>query len=348
MAEVVKKDFGSIEGRKVELFTLTNDIGITARITNYGATLVGLEVPDRDGKLEDIVLGFDSLEGYLGKNPYFGATIGRFANRIKDGIFELNGVEYQLAKNEKGINHLHGGVKGFDKVIWSAGSYIEADAAVLKLSYTSPDGEENYPGKLDVDVVYKLTNDNELQILFHAATDKDTPVNLTHHSYFNLNGQGNGDIYDHQMYINAEHYTPVDDNLIPTGAIKLVKNTPMDFTTPHLIGERAADVEGGGYDHNFVIDKPEGKYTLAARTIGTKTGRVMETYTTDPGIQFYAGNFLDGINGKNGKVYNKNFGFCLEPQNFPDAVNKPQFPMAIVKAGSTYIHNMAYKFKIAD
>lgn len=345
MPQITKKTFGQVAAGTVELYTLTNDNGMVAEITDFGAILVTLTAADKNGNFDNIVLGFDTIEEYLEKSPYFGATIGRFGNRIDGGKFTLNGVDYQLAKNDGGNHHLHGGTTGFDKVIWKAEPFTDADCAGIKFSYTSPDGEENYPGNLDVVVTYKLTNDNELKILFAATTDKDTPVNLTHHSYFNLSGQGNGDIYGHEMMINAKGYTPVNEKLIPTGEIAPVEGTPMDFTNACVVGDRASQVDGG-YDHNFVLDKAEGDYTLAAKAKDPVSGRVMETFTTEPAIQFYAGNFLDGFTGKDGKVYNKNFGFCLEPQHFPDSVNKPQFPSTILKAGCEYKHDMAYKFSV--
>jgi len=345
MPQIDTKPFCTVGGRPVELYTITNSSGMKAALTNYGAILVTLTAADKNSKFENIVLGFDTIGEYIEKSPYFGATIGRIGNRVDGGKFTLDGVTYQLAKNEGGKHHLHGGIKGFDKVIWNAEPFTNADGVGVRFSYLSPDGEENYPGNLNVEVVYTLTNKNELKIDFTATTDKATPVNLTHHSYFNLAGQGNGDIYGHEMMIAADRYTPVNETLIPTGELAPVAGTPMDFTTPHLIGERAGKV-AGGYDHNFVLNKTRGEYALAARTREPKSGRVMETWTTEPGIQFYAGNFLDGLKGTDGKVYNRHYGFCLEPQHFPDALNKPQFESIILRPGQTYRHNMAYIFSV--
>ncbi len=341
MASIAKEKFGQLDGQDVNLYTLTNSSSMTAKITDYGATLVSLTAIDKDGNFDDIVLGLDDLSGYLAHSGYFGATIGRVANRTSGGCFELAGKKYQLAKNEGGINHLHGGAKAFDKVLWQA-HYSHSNAAI-KFTYTSADGEEGYPGKLDVEVVYELTDDNELKISFTATGDKDTPVNLTHHSYFNLNGDGSGSIYDHQLFINAKQYTVCNENLIATGEIASVENTPLDFTTPTIIGNRA-DKLNGGYDINYVIDKPDGEYSLAARVVSHKSGRVLETFTTEPGIQFYTGNFLDNVKGKQGRVYGSHYGFCLEPQHFPDSLNNPNFPSIILKAGSKYRHDTAYKF----
>ncbi|MFI4912543.1 MAG: aldose epimerase family protein [Sedimentisphaeraceae bacterium JB056] len=347
MSDIKSRPFGKIDGKDILLYTIKNKNGMTAEITNYGAILVSLTAADRDGNFDDVVLGFDTLEEYIEKSPYFGATIGRVGNRIADGKFTLNGIEYQLAKNENDTHHLHGGMKGFDKVVWKTEPFTTDKSEGLKFSYLSPDGEENYPGNLNVEVIYELTDDNELKISFTAKTDKDTPVNLTHHSYFNLNGQGNSDIYDQEMMLDAKGYTPVNEKLIPTGEIAATANTPMDFTAPQVIGSRADQVSGG-YDHNFILDKERGQYKLAAKTKSPKTGRVMETWTTEPAIQFYAGNFLDSLSGKGGKVYNKNHGFCLEPQHSPDSVNKPQFPSIILKPGEKYVHEMAYKFSIEN
>ncbi|NIA29984.1 MAG: galactose-1-epimerase [Actinobacteria bacterium] len=341
----VKKElFGKTsDGTAIELFTLTNYNGMKARIMTYGAILVSLEVPDRNGKLADITLGYDDLAGYLKNNPYFGATVGRYANRIAKGRFTLNGVKYQLAQND-GENHLHGGVKGFDKVVWKGEPVKEANTVGVKLTYLNKDGEEGYPGNLSCTVVYKLTNENALIISYEATTDKATPINLTHHSYFNLAGQGNGDILNHKLMINADKYTPVDAGLIPTGEIRSVKNTPMDFTTPQTIGSRIAEVKGG-YDHNYIINKKADEMGLVARVFEPTSGRVMEIYSTEPGVQFYSGNFLDGsITGKSGKVYRKYYGFCLEPQHFPDSPNKPQFPSVILNPGEKFESESIYKF----
>jgi len=339
-----KKEFGTLpDGQKIDLYILTNPNGMKAKITNYGAILVSLMVPDKNGNLDDITLGYDSLEGYLEETPYFGATVGRYANRIKDGKFTLNGKEYQLAKNDND-NHLHGGIKGFDKRVWDAKPFENKDSVGIKFNYLSPDGEEGYPGNLTCTVTYTLHKKNELQIDYEAHTDKATPVNLTHHSYFNLQGQGSSDILDHILYINAEKYTSVDQELIPTGEILSVKGTPFDFTSPNPIGERIDHVPGG-YDHNFVLNSDKGTLKTAARVSEPDKGRVMEIHTTDPGLQFYSGNFLDGtITGKSGKVYKKRYGFCLEPQHFPDSPHHQDFPSTILKPGEKYTKTTIFRF----
>ncbi|MHC4084958.1 MAG: aldose epimerase family protein [Planctomycetota bacterium] len=332
------------DGQRVALYTLTNANGIRARITNYGAILVSLEVPDKNGKLADITLGFDTLEGYIKGHPYFGATVGRYANRIGAAKFKLNGLEYQLAANN-GPNHLHGGIKGFDKVVWKTEEERgDSDKVLVKLSYLSKDGEEGYPGNLTCTVIYTLTKDDELKINYEAETDKATVINLTNHSYWNLAGQGNGDILSHELTLNADKYTPVDEGLIPTGEIRNVKDTPMDFTKPMAIGSRIAQVEGG-YDHNYVLNSSGGTLALCAKVYEPTSGRVMEIYTIQPGVQFYTGNFLDGsITGKAGRVYNKNYGFCLETQHFPDSPNKPDFPSVVLKPGDKYTTVTVHKF----
>lgn len=342
--DVQKESFGRIpDGQEVELYTLNNVHGLEARIMTYGAILVSLKIPDRNEKLSDITLGYDDLDGYIKENPYFGAVVGRCGNRIAKGKFTLDGVEYQLATNN-GENHLHGGLKGFDKVVWKAKPVKEDNAVGVKLVYLSKDGEEGYPGNLSSTVTYTLTNNNELRISYEATTDKATPINLTHHSYFNLAGQGACDILGHELVLNADRYTPVDKGLIPTGEIKLVKGTPMDFTIPQPIGARIAEVEGG-YDHNYVLNNTNDSMVLAARVFEPTSGRVMEIYTTEPGVQFYSGNFLDGsITGKSGKVYYKHYGFCLETQHFPDSPNKSQFPSVILRPGETYMHQTVHKF----
>jgi aldose 1-epimerase len=342
--EILRQAFGLLpDGQSVDLYVLTNANGMSAQIMYYGATLVSLSVPDRNGDVADITLGCDSIEGYMAASPYFGATVGRYANRIAKGKFTLDGVEYSLATNN-GENHLHGGIKGFDKVLWQAEPFREEEMVGVKFVYFSKDGEEGYPGNLVCTVTYMLTDRNELRITYEAETDKATPVNLTHHSYFNLAGQGNGDILGHELMIEADKYTPVDAGLIPTGEICDVAGTPMDFTTPHAIGERIDQVEGG-YDHNFVLRSGGGELVLAARVYEPQTGRVMEVLTTEPGIQFYSGNFLDGtITGKNGKVYYKHYGFCLEPQHFPDSPNKPDFPSTILQPGAKYLSRTVFRF----
>lgn len=337
--------FGQMpDGTQIDLFTLTNPNGIRARIMTYGATLVSLETPDRDGNLTDIMLGFDTLEGYLTDHPYFGVIVGRYANRIGKGKFTLDGVEYTLATNN-GENHLHGGIKGFDKVVWKL-EEIKAggDEAFVTLSYVSKDGEEGYPGNLSCRVTYTLTKDDELKISYEAETDKTTIINLTNHAYWNLAGQGTGDILGHELMLNADKYTPVDEGLIPTGEIKAVKDTPMDFTEPMTIGSRIDQVTGG-YDHNYVLNSGGGSMALAARVYEPTTGRVLEIQTLQPGIQFYSGNFLDGsITGKSAKVYNKHYGFCLETQHYPDSPNKLDFPSVVLKPGQKYSTETIHKF----
>ena len=347
---VKKESFGKVDGQEVFLYTLANTRGAEARITNYGGIVVSLKVPDRNGKFDDIVLGYDNLDGYL-KNGgvYIGALIGRYGNRIAKGRFRLNGVEYKLATNN-GENHLHGGIKGFDKVVWDAKSLRTKSGAALELTYLSRDGEEGYPGNLRVKVIYTLTDSNELKIDYSATTDKDTIVNLTHHSYFNLAGQGNGSILNHQLMINAARFTPIDATSIPTGELRSVKGTPFDFTRLIAIGTHINDADeqlkfGTGYDHNFVLNGRAGVLRLAARAYEPTTGRVMEVWTTEPGLQFYSGNFLDGtITGKNGKVYNQRYGFCLETQHFPDSPNKPQFPSTVLRKGGNYHTTTIYRF----
>ena len=347
---VQEQSFGQTpDGQKVKLYTLTNSNGLKARIMTYGATVVSLEVPDRNGKLDDITLGYDNLSGYIKNNPYFGVIVGRYGNRIAKGRFTLDGTTYRLAANN-GENHLHGGIKGFDKVVWDAESFEQSDAAGVKLTYLSKDGEEGYPGNLKCSVTYTLTNNDELRVSYKAQTDKATPVNLTHHSYFNLAGQGNGDILGHELMINADKFTPTDKGSIPTGKLQNVKGTPMDFTKPCAIGARINDDYeqlklGQGYDHNWVLNKKSKVLALAAHVYEPNSGRVLEIYTTEPGIQFYSGNFLDGsITGKQGKVYKQRYGLCLETQHFPDSPNKPEFPSTILRPGQIYTHLTVHKF----
>ena len=346
--QIKKQAFGKTADQKtVDIYTLTNANGVEARIMTYGGAVVSLKVPDRNGKLGDVVLGYDRLDGYLKNNPYFGSIIGRYGNRIARGRFSLNGREYKLAQNN-GENHLHGGIKGFDKVIWKAGEVNSKDGVGLKLTYISKDGEEGYPGNLSVTVTYTLTNNNELMIDYSATTDKETIVNLTHHSYFNLAGEGS--ILNHELMINADRFTPVDQGLIPTGELRSVKRTPMDFTQATTIGARIDQpdeqlIAGRGYDHNWVLNRSDNGLTLAARVYEPVTGRVMEVYTTEPGLQFYSGNFLDGsITGKGGQVYHRRYGFCLETQHFPDSPNKPNFPSTVLKPGEKYSTRTIYKF----
>lgn len=340
------KPFGKTEdGTAVELFTLTNKHGMMVKIMTYGALVTEIHVPDRNGKVDDVVLGFDNLDAYLKGHPYFGAIIGRVANRIAKGKFTLDGKEYTLAVNN-GPNSLHGGKKGFDKVVWKPAAIKVADGSGISFWYTSKDSEEGYPGTLTVGVTYTLTNDNELKIDYTATTDRSTPVNLTNHSYFNLAGTKGVNIHGHELEIMANQYTPTDDTLIPTGDLKDVHGTPLDFTKPTAIGARIDELKGepGGYDHNFVLTK-SAQLRLAARVHEPTTGRVMEMYTTEPGVQFYSGNFLDGtLTGKKGVVYKKHFGFCLEAQHYPDSVNKPNFPSVILRPGETYKQTTVYKF----
>lgn len=342
---IEKQVFGKTpDGESVDLYTLTNSNGLKTQITTYGGIVTTLHVPDRDGNLGDIVLGYDTLDEYIKDNPYFGALIGRCGNRIGKGKFTLNGVQYTLATNN-GPNHLHGGIKGFDKVVWDAEQMETNEGPALKLTYLSRDGEEGYPGNLDCTVIYTLTNNDELKVSYEAETDKDTVVNLTHHSYFNLASHDSDDILGHELMLNADNYTAVDEDLIPTGEIKSVKGTPMDFTKPTAIGARIDQVKGG-YDHNFVLNSSDGSLALAASVYEPKTGRVMEISTTEPGIQFYSGNFLDGSLKGKGAVYNKHNAFCLETQHFPDSPNKPDFPSVVLKPGEKYTHLTVHKFAV--
>jgi len=342
--KIKKEHFGKTnDGKNVDLFYLTNKNGTVVKITNYGGIITSIIVPDKIGKFDDIVLGFNTLNKYLKAHPYFGAIIGRYANRISKAKFFLNGNEYKLATNN-GKNHLHGGIKGFDKVLWKAKEIKKENEICLKLSYLSKDGEEGYPGNLSIIVTYSLTNNDELKIDYEAETDKATPINLTNHSYFNLKGAGKSDILSHVLTIYADKYTPVDKGLIPTGELKKVKGTPMDFLKPYAIGLRIKEVKGG-YDHNFVLNHKKGILSPAARVYEPETGRVIEILTTQPGIQFYSGNFLNGtIKGKNGKQYNKHYGFCLETQHYPDSPNLPNFPSTILKPGEKYSQTTIYKF----
>jgi aldose 1-epimerase len=342
------------DGTPVEIYTLRNGKGMEARIMTYGGIVQSLKVPDKNGKFDDVVLGFDNLDGYTRDSyvkgcPYFGALIGRYGNRIGGAKFTLEGKTYTLAANN-GPNSLHGGIKGFDKVVWQAKSWVTADGPALELTYVSKDGEEGFPGNLKVTATYTVTDDNELRLDFTATTDQPTLCNLTHHSYFNLAGQGNGDILGHLVYINADATTPVDSTLICTGEIKPVDGTPFDFRKPTAIGARINDPDtvlqyGPGYDHNWVINKPLGQLGLMARVVNPGSGRVMEVLSTEPGLQFYAGNFLDGsLTGKDGKVYQRRNGFCMEPHHYPDSPNKPQFPSTELKPGETYHNTIIYKF----
>jgi len=343
-----KKAFGTMpDGTPIDVYTLHNASGMEARIINYGGIVVSLKVPDRTGAIGDVVLGFDDLPDYLTNSPFFGALIGRYGNRIGGAKFSLDGQTYTLAANN-GPNTLHGGLKGFDKVVWQARSYDTPLGQALELTYVSKDGEEGFPGTLTVKAVYTVTTDNALRVDFTATTDKDTVVNLTHHSYFNL--AGHGDVLSHEVYINSDKFTPVDETLIPTGELRPVAGTPFDFRKPTAIGARINDkdqqmVYGKGYDHNWVLNKKAGAMSLAARVYEPTSGRVLEVSSTEPATQFYTGNFLDGtITGKGGWVYQQRNAFCFEPQHFPDSPNHPAFPTTELKPGETYKNTIVYKF----
>ncbi len=342
--KITKESFGkTADGQAVDIYTIENANGMKAKITNYGAIVTELWVPDKDGKIADVVLGYDSLDDYIEATPYFGAIVGRYGNRIAKGKFMLNGTEYTLATNND-ENHLHGGDVGFDKKVWGVAEVKSTNSVGIMLTYVSKDMEEGYPGTLMSMVTYALTNDNELKISYEATTDKDTVINLTHHGYFNLAGHNSGDILGHEVLMTADNMTPVDAGLITTGEIKAVAGTPWDFTEVHTIGERIKDVQGG-YDHNYVLNNQDGSLALAVTVSEPTSGRVMEVLTTEPGMQFYTGNFLDGSNvGKGGAVYNLNNGFCLESQHYPDSPNKPEFPSCVLKTDDTYTQTTIYKF----
>jgi aldose 1-epimerase len=346
-----KESFGKLaDGTPVDLYTLTNPAGIEARIATYGGIIVSLKTPDRNGRMADIVLGYDSLDGYLKKSPYFGALVGRYGNRIGGAKFTLNDVEYKLAANN-GRNSLHGGLIGFDKKVWQAGTREVTGGVSLILTCRSADGEEGFPGNLAVTVTYTLTDSGELRIDYQATTDKDTVINLTNHTYFNLAGEGS--ILDHELKLNADRFTPVSSDLIPTGELRSVKGTAFDFLEPHRIGERIAANEeqitfGKGYDHNFVLNKPVGNpqgLSKVATVYERNTGRVLEVETTEPGVQFYTGNVIDGsITGKGGQVYRQRAAFCLETQHYPDSPNKPGFPSVVLKKGDTFKSQTIFRF----
>jgi len=348
---IAGRSFGKTkEGREAYIFTLSNSRGMTAEITNYGGIIVSINVPDKNGRFDDVILGYDTLDGFLRQDKYFGAVIGRHANRIENAEFELNGVTYRLAKND-GNNHLHGGNAGFDKKFWNAEITNSSDGhECLKLTYHSMDGEENYPGNLDAEVIYTLTEDNALRIDYRATTDKDTVVNLTNHAYFNLSGHKAGCIAEHMLMINADKFTPINDQCIPTGEIRSVVGTPFDFTkltslAPGLDSNDEQIRFGNGYDHNFVLNVSGKSPEKAAELYDPKSGRVMEVYTTKPGMQLYTGNFLDGKDVyKDGAIYNKRDGLCLETQFFPNAMKHRHFPSPILKAGQEYHHTTVYKF----
>jgi len=345
---ITKDAFGTApDGQAVDIYTLSNAKGAQARIMTYGGVVQSLSVPDKHGNFADVVLGYDNLDGYLDKKtPYFGALIGRYGNRIGGAKFTLEGQTYTLATNN-GPNSLHGGLKGFDKVVWTAAPSLSVDGPVLTLTYLSKDGEEGFPGNLQVKAVYTLTEDNALKLEYTATTDKDTPLNISNHSYFNLGGAENGGIVDHALTLNADKFTPVDATLIPTGELKPVAGTVMDFRAPHTIGERLKQVGGDpiGYDHNYVLNGGGKHLDFVARVNEPTSGRIMELYSTEPGVQFYSGNFLDGtITGKKGAVYKQYHGFCLETQHFPDSINHPNFPNTVLKPGQAYTQTTIFKF----
>jgi len=345
-ASVQSKPFGkTADGSQVTLYELLNANGLRVTVMDYGAILVDLEVPDRNGKSADINLGFDELEPYIKRNPLFGAVVGRYANRIENAAFTIDGIEYRITKNA-GKNHIHGGnTKRFDKVMWKGKRFKNDEGAGVRFTYLSKDGDEGFPGNLNCTVTYTLTNKNELKINYQATTDKSTVVNLTNHAYFNLAGAGSGDVLDHEMMINADFYTPGDKALIPTGEILSIKNTPLDFTEPKTIGARIEQLtETRGYDHNYVLKNSDGSLTLAARVYEPTSGRIMQVYTTAPGMQFYTANGMRNLQGKDGKVYQNHYGFCLETQHFPDSPNKPHFPSPVLRPGEKYDTTTIFKF----
>ena len=347
-AEVKVTDFGKTkDGKAVKAYTITGMGGVVVKLISRGATLAEWHVPDKNGQAADVVFGFDDVAGYESPaNGYFGTTTGRVANRIAGGKFTIDGKEYQLAKND-GPNTLHGGVKqSLDKVVWQGTPFENDEGQGVVFTYTSPDGEEGFPGNLAIKVTYTLTDKSELRIDYEATTDKATPVNLTNHAYFNLAGAGAPTILDHELMLAADHYTPIDDTLIPTGEIAPVAGTPFDFREFHTIGERVNELNdnpGKGYDHNFVLNNQDGDLALAAKVRDPKSGRVLNVFTTEPGVQFYGGNFLDGATGKDGKTYNHRSGFCLETQHYPNSINEPKFPSIVLRPGETYTHTCVYQ-----
>lgn len=345
-SKIKTEDFGTMDdGSAVQLFTLKNENGMEVSITNFGGIVTSIKVPDKNGDIENIVLGFDDLEKYKAGHPFFGAIAGRYANRIAKGRFELNGEEYELATND-GENHLHGGAEGFDKKLWDA--EVNDDENSVTISYLSPDGEEGYPGNLDVKVTYTLTDDNELKIDYHATTDKSTVLNLTNHSYFNLSGDSSQSILDHKLTINADRYTPVNEGLIPTGELRPVEGTAFDFTEPETVGARIESIPPG-YDHNFVLNNPDSGMRKIVTVEHEESGRIMEVYTDQPGVQFYTGNFLDGtLTGRNGKPIEQYAALCLETQTFPDSPNKPDFPSPVLNPEETYETTTIYQFKVSE
>ena len=352
VASISQTTFGTLpDGTTVSLFLLKNSVGTEMKVTNLGGVIVSLKTADKNGQFEDIVLGYDSIDGYIKAPSFFGALVGRYGNRIAKGKFTLDGKTYTLAVNN-GVNHLHGGLKGFDKVVWNATPSTSPDGAVLKLNYLSKDMEEGYPGNLDVVVTYTLTNDNALKIEYEATTDKATVVNLTNHTYFNLSGNTKRDILDHVLSVSASHFIPVDETLIPTGEIRSVEGTPFDFRTPTVVGSRINDNDaqlkaGKGYDHCWVFDKDDDSLALGATLYEPVSGRYMEMYTTEPGTQVYTGNFLDGtVTGKFNTVYKQRYAICLETQHFPDSPNQPNFPSVVLKPGDVYQTQTIYKFSV--
>ena len=351
-SSVVKEKFGQVDGKEIDIYTLTNEKGAQAKVINYGARLVSLTMPDRQGNFADIVTGYDSLKGYVNDNSYFGAIVGRYGNRIGKGKFTLDGKQYQLTLND-GVNHLHGGKTGFFKAVWTAKEIKSKSGPAVKLSFVSPDGDEGYPGTVKVSVTYTLTNNNELRIDYEGTTDKPTILNPTHHSYFNLSGDFNKAVYDEKLFIDADSFTPVDNTLIPTGEISPVKDTPMDFRKPTAIGSRINDdyqqlKYGRGYDHNWVLNnyKP-GVVRKVASVYDSTSGRFMEVLTDQPGLQFYSGNFLNGmVKGKGGAVYIHRGALCLEAQHYPDSPNKPNFPSVTLRPGKVYKQTTIYKFSV--
>jgi aldose 1-epimerase len=350
MPMTIKKElYGQLNGSDVYLYTLSNHQGMQVQITNFGGIITTLKVPDYSGNLGDVVLGYDELESYVKNNPYFGCLVGRFGNRINKGKFQLNSVKHTVAQNEGGIHHLHGGVKGFDKVLWKPREFVNDKGSNLELTYLSPDGEEGYPGNLSVKVVYTLTNDNALQVDYFATTDKETIVNLTQHTYFNLSAK-DSDILSHELKLEADRFTPIDQTLIPIGELRSVVGTPLDFTKSTVVGERIGQKDdqlifAKGYDHNWVLNNQDGSLALAATVYEPNSGRVLEVLTTEPGIQFYAGNFLDGtVTGKYGHVCKYRHGFCLETQHYPDSPNQPNFPSTVLKSGDEYRHTTVFRF----
>lgn len=345
---IKKESFGITPAGKVHIFTLTNSAKTEVKITNYGGRIVSIKTADKNGKFDDVALGYDTIDQYLNDNFFFGGIIGRYANRIAKGKFSLNGKEYSLATNN-GENHLHGGTKGFDTKIWQAKSSTSQSRAKLALTYLSKDGEENYPGNLSLTVIYTLTENNEIRIDYSAKTDQDTIINLTNHAYFNLAGRGT--ILNHQLQINSDKFTPTDSGSIPTGTLSEVKNTPFDFNQPTAIGARINHENeqlkfGKGYDHNWVLRKDSDDLCVAAKMFEPISGRILEILTTEPGIQFYSGNFLDNVKGLNGKTYQKREGFCLEAQHFPDSPNNLNFPTTVLRKGQTYKQTTIYRFSV--